>query len=87
MIREEDSGQFGLPQLPFERVLFVDSKLSGYQFCAMLHWLVSSGRNAAVVVQCVVLNVALRVVRLSFTNGQTGIAVLGYKGKPVPFKF
>lgn len=53
----------------------------------MLHWLVSSGRNAAVVVQCVVLNVALRVVRLSFTNGQTGIAVLGYKGKPVPFKF
>lgn len=53
----------------------------------MLHWLTSFDRNTAVFVQYLVLNMTLRMVKLSFTSGQAGIAVLGKKKrKAVAFK-
>lgn len=35
----------------------------------MLLWLVPSGRNTAVLILCLVLNMVLRMVKLYFTDG------------------
>lgn len=67
-----------LPQLRFECVWFVDdTNQVVLSFCAMLHRLVSSGRNTAVLVQYLVLSMTLRMVKLSFTNGQAESVFLG----------